>query len=307
MPELANPMQQEMKPFFDVVIAIPSHGSRELDRRNAIRESWAQYMTSPHCKPCQRWTVKVIFVVGQEGDKNEMESEVGKFDDLGILTDFGQMQYYTSRAEKTQRTLRYAMEHFHFQYLLKTDTDAWVFVDKLLNFLDTSQLFARSADLPGVYAGDFRDGEDVVPIRDPKAKWYDSVFTAITSYKVYPPHAKGVGYLLSPDLVEYIASMGTASDSQHAALGDDIQKDNGSSSEPQGIHWAPMPQLANLPSEDVSTGFWLQAVNHTKIDMPVSITNDGCSRPHLVVDHYVTPEQMAHRWRHYQETGDPCA
>jgi hypothetical protein len=294
---LSNATQQQ-KPFYDVLIVIPSHASRELDRRNAIRESWAQYATSPQCKPCQRWTTKVIFVVGKEGDEESMKSEASKFNDLGVLKDFGQMQYYTSRAEKTQRMMRYAMEHFHFRYLLKADTDSWVFVDNLLTFLDESHLFTRSANLPGVYAGTIAKGSP--PISDPANKWYDGVFTNITGYKVYPPHAKGAGYLLSPDLVEYIASMGAASDIKHDAS---LMQD-------EGMQWAPMPQLASLPSEDVSTGFWLQVVNHTEINMPVSLTRDGCTKKRnqtLVVDHYVTTEMMAERWHRYQETGDPCA
>merc|ERR1719335_948041 len=75
-------------------------------------------------------------------------------------------------------------------------------------------------------------------------------------------------------------------------------------------HWARLPQLEDLPSEDVSVGFWLEAVNHTKMDMPVSIHPSACNsdkKRHLVIDHYVSPDDMRLRWCRYLAAGDPCA
>jgi len=286
------------QPFFDLLIVIPCHGSREVARRNAIRNSWAQYAGSSRCKPCQKRTVKILFVAGQEGQEQELVDEASEFDDLGVLTDFGQFEYYTARAEKTQRSLRYAIEHFRFRLLLKTDTDSWVFVDRLLEFLEERSLFTLASDAPGIYAGDFADGSGVRAVADPQAKWFDGIFHEFTGEEIYPRHAKGAGYILSPDLVEFIAAMGPGEERK----GSENNKDEGS-------HWAHMPRLEDLPSEDVSTGFWLQAVNHTKIEMPVSIKDAACTTDkssNLVVDHYVAPEEMAIRWCRYLKAGDPC-
>merc|ERR1719502_2211782 len=79
--------------------------------------------------------------------------------------------------------------------------------------------------------------------------------------------------------------------------------------ESEGGQWASMPRLEDLPSEDVSIGFWLQAVNHTKVEMPVSIKDSACAADRskaLVVDHYVTEEEMLRRWCRYVQAGDPC-
>lgn len=281
-------------PYYDLVIVIPTHGKKDVERRNAIRSSWEQYPAADRCEPCKRHTVKVLFVAGQEGDKREMEEENAKFGDLAVLPDFGQFQFYTHRAEKTQRSLRYALDHYRFKLLLKSDTDAWVFMDRLLDFLDKHKLFEHRDDAPGIYGGNFQLGKNVHPVTNPHAKWYDNVYTQDTGMYVYPTHAKGAGYLLSPDLVEYVAEMGASTDPPAAGL-------------VQG--WAHMPKLEDLPSEDVSMGFWLQAVNHTKVDMPVSIAQSACTTDRnkdLVVDHYVFPEDMKRRWMYYVDTGDPC-
>lgn len=316
-------------PFYDLLIVIPCHGTRDVARRNAIRHSWAQYATSAKCEPCQKRKVKVLFVAGQEGDHKEMAHEAAQFHDLGVLPDFGQFTYYTSRAEKTQKSLRYALEHYRFRLLLKADTDSWVFVDRLLNLLEDPKipglgsLFALSPEQPGVYAGDFADGSGVHAVDKPDAKWYDGVFKPFTGGEVYPRHAKGAAYLLSPDLVAFVAAMdigGSHSDDRRSSRkrhkGDagasadaDGRAETGDGEDEEGAGWARLPRLENLPSEDVSMGFWLQAINHTKVELPVSIKDSACTddrRRDLAVDHYVSPEEMATRWCRYLAAGDPC-
>merc|ERR1719436_1444125 len=78
-------------------------------------------------------------------------------------------------------------------------------------------------------------------------------------------HARGAGFVLSPDLCEFIAGMGAASEDTSGApkWGEDYG-------------WAPVPRLVNLPDEDLSVGFWLQAVNHTKVAAPVAPDSAGC-------------------------------
>lgn len=299
--------ERQSLPFYDLLIVIPCHGSRDFARRTAIRNSWAQYINSPSCNACQKRKVRLLFVAGQEGEQENLSHEAEEFNDLGILPDFGQFEYYTARAEKTQRSLRYAIEHFRFRLLVKADTDSWVFVDRLLEFLEQRSLFSIPSDDPGVYGGDFGDGTNVHAVEDPEAKWFDGVFRKFTGERIYPKHAKGAGYLLSPDLVEFIASMGPGIDGN--GRGESGKSGEGSTDDDNQKHWAHMPRLEDLPSEDVSIGFWLQAVNHTKIEMPVSIQNGACAGnggKELVVDHYVSPEEMSLRWCRYVRSSDPC-
>lgn len=288
-------------PFYDLMIVIPTHGQKDIERRSAIRSSWEQYPQSSKCEACQKRKVKVLFVAGQEGDAKEMAAEAEQFGDLAVLPDFGQFEFYTHRAEKTQRSMRYALEHYRFKLLMKADTDAWVFTDRLLDFLDGRGLFERADDGPEIYAGNFALGTGAHPDNNAQAKWYDPVYEAVTGLGVYPKHAKGAAYVLSPDLVEYIAEMGAATDRNRAVSlvqGGEV------------VHgWAHMPKLEDLPCEDVSMGFWLQAVNHTKVQLPLSIGNTACTSDTavgLVVDHYVTPEDMRRRWSSYVASGDPC-
>lgn len=281
-------------PFFDLIVIVPSHASLDAEKRTAIRDSWAQYLNeSVNCTPCQNWTVKVLHIVGQEGDAEKVEAEATEFNDMGILAEFAQLSYH-GLAEKTQRSIRYALEHFKFRLLLKVDTDSWVFMDRLLTLLEQRHLFEGNATLPGIYAGNFKQGTNVRA-----DNWEGNLYSSITGSKVYPVHAKGAGYLLSPDLCEFIAGMGAATEDTSGApkWGEDYG-------------WAPVPRLFNLPSEDVSVGFWLQAVNHTKVEMPISIHNSACTddKNHtLVIDHLVEPHQMRQRWQSFLDTGDVCA
>lgn len=194
--------------------------------------------------------MKLLFVAGQEGERGEILHEAATFQDVGVLPDFGQFEYYTARAEKTQRSLRYALEHFHFRLLLKTDTDSWVFLDRMLEFLEQKSLFDLSPDVPGIYAGDFADGSGVRAVEDPGAKWFDDVFPQFTGESIYPKHAKGAGYVLSPDLVKYIASMGPGND-EHMGKERPQGTDDEKNEDDDGDRWARMPRLEDLPSEDV--------------------------------------------------------
>mmetsp|Transcript_22953 Transcript_22953/g.48789 ORF Transcript_22953/g.48789 Transcript_22953/m.48789 type:complete len:363 (-) Transcript_22953:62-1150(-) len=291
-PAVASSEDAGTLPSTDLMIIVPSHGRLDADRRMAIRESWGQYLNaSVNCTPCQNRSAKILFVVGTEGDPKEMEAEKSRFGDMGTLVDFGQFRYDSGRAEKTQRSIRYALEHFKFRLLLKVDMDSWVFVDRLIEFLEEHHLFEYNASMPGIYAGNFLGRTDSALAGDPSSR-----------DRTDPPHADGAGYLLTPDLCEFISGMGAPSEDMSGApkWGDEYG-------------WAPVPRLWSLPNEDASVGLWLEPVNHTKVSMPVSDHNiacDGHSRvleEHILIDRYVQPEQMRRRWRAYLESGDPCA
>merc|ERR1712061_814428 len=129
------------------------------------------------------------------------------------------------RSQKTAYSVRDAVNHFNFRFLLKTDSDSWVFIDRLLNYFDRERFWAKDR----LYAGNFLSGKGAKPHQDTTSKWYDPIYTAVTQMPTYPRHAKGAGYLLSRSIAEYIATV-------------DVYK------------------FEFLPSEDVSMGFWLNAI-----------------------------------------------
>jgi len=260
---------------------VPSQSTADAKKRVAIRQTWFQYLnqTVVNCTMCQNRTVKLLFIVGsleKNEDDTELKEEAQDFGDLGVLPDFTETQSAKNEAEMTQRSIRYALEHFKFKLLLKVDTTSWVFMDRLVYWLGVQHMFDSDAGRLGIYAGDFsHDGSATVPV-----------------------HAHGGGYALSPDLCEFIAGMGAASEDVSGApkWGDEYG-------------WAPVPRLVNLPQEDASVGFWLQAVNHTKVSMPVSFGKVACPSTDdgkFVIDHGVSPSAMEQRWTSFMRNGHFC-
>jgi len=282
-------------PSHDLMIIMPSHAN-DADSRLAVRATWGQYLNKSaiNCTQCANHNVKILFVIGSEGNKTEIDKEVKQNSDVGVLEDFRQPAY-GSDSEMTQRAIRYAVEHFKFKLLMKVDLHSWVFMDRLLDFLDDDHLFALNVSSPGIYAGNFNTPRHPALIDGSAA---DAVFYKQTGTSIYPKHAQGAGFLLTPDLCEFISGMGAPSEDTSGApkWGDEYG-------------WAPVPRLASLPSEEVSVAFWLVPVNHTKLHMPIAIGMEACtgnpSDP-VVVDHGMEGNDMKERWQNLIKTGDPC-
>lgn len=253
---------------YDLLVVVPS-ASHELDRRTAIRSSWAQYLTAPSCRRCHENKVRIVFVVGNESKVAASRHEAAEKGDLVVLEDFGQPVYYGQRAEKTMRSLRHAVQHYSFRLLLKCDTDSWVFMDRLLRLLDERQLWDREY----LYAGNFHEGRRATPMPFRDHKSYDPWYAGATGFTHYPPHAKGAGYILGRKLAESL-------------------------SRPEVEAW----QL--LPNEDVAIGFLTLPLKREVVDIPVSV-NPSCEDSE-VIDHHVSPAHMYKRWDMYLSVGVPC-
>jgi len=283
-------------PHFDLMIVIPAHAKLDLGRRQTIRASWGQYLNaSSGCQKCNKKKIKLLFVVGQEGDRKKIKDEAATCKDVGILDDFRQDSYNQNAAEKTQRSIRYAVENFRFRLLLKTETHSWIFIDRMVEFLDQQRLFNVNASVPGVYAGNF------TPSSNLGTSWHNAQNTGalLDGTRVYPDYATGTGYVLSPDLCEFISGMGARSEDTSGApkWGEDYG-------------WAPVPRLLALSQEDMAVGFWLQVVNHTKVSMPVYDYNscdEQSALPSPVIDDNISEKSMQERWAAYMTTGDPCS
>jgi len=264
----ASPPSRMNRTRWDVFIVIPS-ASKERDRRDAIRASWTKMLISHKCERCLQSKVAYRFVVGAEGDVAAAHREAEKFGDVGILHDFKQVKAYTKRSEKTLRSIRYAVQHFDFKFLLKCDTDSWVYLDRLLHHFDANSLWTKDK----LYAGRFKAlGQK--PVANNSSKWYDPVYGKITGFQMYPKHAKGAGYVLSRSLAE-------------------------------GLARQPLDFWAFIPCEDTAVGFWLIAAEKQIYELPVVSWNANCAEG-IVIDHAITPEIMRVRFKNLSTPGAIC-
>mmetsp|Transcript_70633 Transcript_70633/g.196493 ORF Transcript_70633/g.196493 Transcript_70633/m.196493 type:complete len:324 (-) Transcript_70633:78-1049(-) len=257
------------EPVYDLFIVIPVHANQK-SRRDAMRKAWLNYPSSNHCTACQRHSIKIMFCLGNEGDLAVSLAEAKTEGDMFVMEDFGQNAFYTDMSMKTLRCISYAVKHFAFRFILKTDSDSFVFVDRLLDAFDHQALWSKTK----MYAGNFRAGAGARASQNTKAKWYDPDYPAATGLQEYPKHAKGAGYILSVYLAQLLSK-----------LSDDY--------------------FDMSSCEDVAIGAWLMPFKKDFVELDVHI-GSSCEPPTLI-DHYVEGEEMVRRWRAYTETGNPCS
>jgi len=275
---------REEREHYDLLIVIPASAERDQQRMDAVRETWTLDIDpeTHQCARCQsNRTVKYLFLLGNEAADEAPEK------DVAILRRCS--SDYDHLAHKVRQGIRYAVTHYSFHLLLKADTDSWIFLDRLIDFAEGHRLFSRS----GVHAGEIRRRGK--PQTYAGAQNRDEVFSQLTSQDTYPVYTPGCGYLLTRDLCNYISLLSE----------DQGGKDKSGS----GMQDSTLPGLTELPQEDVAVGFWLEAVEHQRLSMPLSIFGDACRKSDgdsYVLDHYVSKEQMRQRWRNLQQSGDPC-
>mmetsp|Transcript_125729 Transcript_125729/g.363720 ORF Transcript_125729/g.363720 Transcript_125729/m.363720 type:complete len:333 (-) Transcript_125729:112-1110(-) len=250
---------------YDLFIVIPAH-AREKARRDAIRKSWFGYAASSRCEACARHPTKAMFCVGNESDVAESRAEAAANGDMFVLEKFGQDTYYTERSTKTLQCISHAVRHYSFRFILKTDTDSWVFLDRLLSAFDSRSLWAKRK----LYAGMISRNTSPIAAGD---KWCDSVYPAVTGLRQYPDHAKGAGYILGIDLAAYLA--GQAEDT-----------------------------FEKFHMEDAGVGSWLMPIR--KEFLQLNIHSSPHCHQGAVIDHGLDKTSMAERWARYTSTGNPC-
>ncbi len=165
------------------VIAVVT-GLKYSDRRDAIRETWFSDLPED---------VLPLFFIGSKGltvqEQGALEYEKAVHKDIILLEDFKDSYY--SLSEKVTRVMKWLFLNVEFSFLLKADDDTYARVDMLYKELK-KQTAAR------FYWG-FFDGRARVKH---SGKWSEKGWKLCDTYL---PHARGGGYVLSQDLVEYIA------------------------------------------------------------------------------------------------------
>uniref|UniRef100_T1ELF6 UDP-GalNAc:beta-1,3-N-acetylgalactosaminyltransferase 2 n=2 Tax=Helobdella robusta TaxID=6412 RepID=T1ELF6_HELRO len=154
---------------------------------------------------------------------------------------------------------QWTINNVKFEFLLKTDDDCYLDVEKILRKLNElninqSLLFGR-----------FRHNWPV----ERWGRWAEHSYTSAT----YPRFPCGSGYVLSSDLVHWMATN--------------------------------YEYLKAYQGEDVSIGIWLSAVNHVVVDEPLWQCENEC-----LSDMYSMPdlqtEQLHKHWENKINCGDPC-
>eukprot|EP00441_Pelagodinium_beii_P017165 CAMPEP_0197657380 /NCGR_PEP_ID=MMETSP1338-20131121/44587_1 /TAXON_ID=43686 ORGANISM="Pelagodinium beii, Strain RCC1491" /NCGR_SAMPLE_ID=MMETSP1338 /ASSEMBLY_ACC=CAM_ASM_000754 /LENGTH=343 /DNA_ID=CAMNT_0043233727 /DNA_START=426 /DNA_END=1457 /DNA_ORIENTATION=+ len=294
----SNEHASSSKPYYDLMVIVPA-ASSEQSRRNAIRRNWDEYVDSNGiCKKCgSNRTSKLLFLVPQADDE-EMRKEIAEKTDIAVLAGLTkEMDFYRNLTAKVKNSIRYVVRNFRFALLLKVDTDSYIFLDRLLNLAEKSDMF-RSADdtRPGIYAGKFF--LDAQPVEVEGSRWRDTEYRRLTGMHTFPTYACGAGYMMSPSLAKYISHQ---QDAMEMAL-----KQNRNDDEDDD-HWTSMPQLQDLVNEDVSVGFWLQPIVHHKVHLPVAPFALGCTDKSQVIDHHVKEKLFDLRAKAIHANGDPCS
>lgn len=234
-----------------VVLSSPSH----YGVRNIIRESWAQALPNG---------ATVRFVIGrrnlpEETDEN-VEQEEKVHGDLLLLDDIEES--YSSLTKKLLSMFKWVNGHVKYNFLMKVDEDSFVRVENILD-----ELLSKPQER--LYWG-FFDGRAHVKRT---GKWSEKNFILCDRYL---PYALGGGYVISKDLVVYVA--------KHADL------------------------LKQLNNEDVSLGTWLGPLDINRIhdvNFNTEYMSRGCYNSYLVT-HKQTPEDLQQLQKNLQTLGRLC-
>ena len=227
-----------------------------IHERDTIRDTWLKNIDSKTVLP--RFVVGTSSLDSHGKDRVQREALVHK----DILTLESIADSYQQLTLKILEALKWLDSNVDFQYVLKVDDDSYVRVSKIL-----SELEHKPKDR--LYWG-FFDGRANVKT---KGQWKESNWILCDTYL---PYARGGGYLLSSDLVHFVAH-------NHELL-------------------------EIYMSEDVSVGTWLAPLKinrHHDQRFDTEYISRGCANSYLI-----THKQSVHKLRemhnNLQSTGNLC-
>lgn len=232
-----------------------------LERRATIRKTWLSE---------KQPAVKHLFIVGTldilPEQRETLHSEKHKFSDLLLLPKLPDS--YGTLTKKVLYAFRDIYESYDFDFLLKCDDDSFVLIHKILRELDKWEGKGTKREL---YWG-FFNGKAQVKRSGP---WKENDWF-LCDY--YLPYALGGGYVLSHNLVKFIALN--------------------------------MEILKLYRSEDVSVGLWLAPIANIERKHDVRFDTEyrsrGCSNQYIVT-HKQTIKNMKNLHEYYQASGALCA
>ncbi|KAJ8978178.1 hypothetical protein NQ317_009666 [Molorchus minor] len=271
-----------------------------LGKRDTVRNTWLKlYDKDNENRDVGSFKIKHYFVIGSLGLNADqllhLSSEQSEFNDILILPIYDS---YKTLTEKVKRSFEWLNDQYDyglgFKYVLKCDDDSFVNLKTLpeeINAIENTYLTDLDSSLRpalqeteylsvnlqvndrhikpynlNIYWGYFSGSARIKS----RGKWKESSWIAADRYV---PYAVGGGYILSKDLVTFIAR--NAKD------------------------------LRSFNSEDVSVGFWLGPVNNVlrihDIRFDTEWTSRGCRNFYLII-HNVSQQEMRIMYKIFLES-----
>jgi len=167
-------------------------------RRKAIRDSWWNFVFNDKESPLtkeKREMIDVKFVLGKK-EGCDVTEEVEKYKDIVFVNI---EDSYANLAEKTLEYMKLVDSKYDFEYFMHADDDSFVRLDLLFELLQTKP---REKFYWGYI---WNNGIRLTkPLRNPEAKSYMPV-EQYPEDTPFPPFACGCGFILSRDLIHYLA------------------------------------------------------------------------------------------------------
>ncbi|XP_036430600.1 UDP-GalNAc:beta-1,3-N-acetylgalactosaminyltransferase 2 isoform X3 [Colossoma macropomum] len=192
----------------------------------------------------------------REEDK-ALQEESHRYGDM-VFVDI--VDTYRTVPSKLLQFYKWAIRNTDFNLLLKTDDDCYINVDAVLMKIDRKSLTRSS-----LWWGNFRQNWAV----DRLGKWQELEYAS----PVYPAFACGSGYVVSRDLVVWLASNAE--------------------------------KLKAYQGEDVSMGIWMAAVGPNKYQDAGWLCEKECYVDMLSSPQH-TVEELHSLWDQKRACGDPC-
>ncbi|XP_068130377.1 UDP-GalNAc:beta-1,3-N-acetylgalactosaminyltransferase 2 [Hyperolius riggenbachi] len=178
----------------------------------------------------------------------------------GDITFVNVVDTYRNVPRKLLLFYRWLVGSVDFDFLLKTDDDCFVDLDNVFQALEARQLKG-----PNAWWGNFRLNWGV----DRTGKWQELEYLS----PAYPPFTCGSGYVLSQDIVHWLAENAK--------------------------------RLKTYQGEDVSMGIWMSAIGPRRYQDENWLCDKVCESGMLSSPQY-SPQELSQLWQQKERCGKPC-
>ncbi|KAK2531520.1 B3galnt2 [Columba guinea] len=215
-------------------------------------------LKSLHTRP-ERFT---SHIKNLEKEDALLKEESNTYDDI-VFVDV--IDTYRNVPAKLLNFYRWTVESTSFDLLLKTDDDCYIDLEAVFNRITQKKL-----DRPNIWWGNFRLNWAV----DRTGKWQELEYPS----PAYPAFACGSGYVISKDIVQWLAS---------------------------NAERLKTYQVVKCQGEDVSMGIWMAAVGPKRYQDSLWLCEKMCESGMLSSPQY-SPQELRELWRLKELCGDPC-
>ncbi|XP_020137100.2 UDP-GalNAc:beta-1,3-N-acetylgalactosaminyltransferase 2 isoform X2 [Microcebus murinus] len=186
-----------------------------------------------------------------------LKEESSTYDDI-VFVDV--VDTYRNVPAKLLNFYRWTVETTSFDLLLKTDDDCYIDLEAVFN-----RIAQKNLNGPNFWWGNFRLNWAV----DRTGKWQELEYPS----PAYPAFACGSGYVISRDIVDWLAS------------------NSG--------------RLKTYQGEDVSMGIWMAAIGPKRYQDSLWLCEKTCETGMLSSPQY-SPQELTELWELKELCGDPC-